>query len=144
MDRQSQPGDAQGGIRAYPPDLHGDVRRADAPGRWRGQGCVPRACACGAARAGAEKSHCRKGRRMSPTQFDMMILVLGVCGILLVASFVGHVLERRLSPDGTNAAIENLNARINAWWVMAILIAIAFVAGPIGVLLLFAFCSFAA
>ncbi|MET2827404.1 phosphatidate cytidylyltransferase [Mesorhizobium shangrilense] len=81
---------------------------------------------------------------MSPTQFDMMVLVLGVFGILLVASFVGQILERRLSPDGSNPAIENLNARINAWWVMAILIAIAFIAGRIGVLLLFGFCSFAA
>ncbi|MBZ9852434.1 phosphatidate cytidylyltransferase [Mesorhizobium sp. CA13] len=81
---------------------------------------------------------------MSSTQFDMMVLVLGVCGILLAASFVGHILERRLSPEGSNPAIENLNARINAWWVMAILIAIAFIAGRIGVLLLFGFCSFAA
>ena len=81
---------------------------------------------------------------MSATQFDMLVLVLGVCGILLVASFVGHMLEQRLSPDGSNAAIENLNARINAWWVMAILIAIAFAVGRVGVLVLFAFCSFAA
>ena len=81
---------------------------------------------------------------MNATQSDMLILVLGIGGILLVASFVGQVLERRLSPDGSSAAIENLNARINAWWVMAVLIAIAFVAGRIGVLVLFAFCSFAA
>lgn len=81
---------------------------------------------------------------MSATQSDMLFLVLGICGVLLVASFVGFVLGRRLSPDGSNAAIENLNARINAWWIMAVLIALAFVAGRIGVLVLFAFCSFAA
>jgi predicted CDP-diglyceride synthetase/phosphatidate cytidylyltransferase len=47
-------------------------------------------------------------------------------------------------PTGPNAAVENLNARIKAWWVMVILIGIAFIAGRVGVLVLFAFCSFAA
>ncbi|MBN9252530.1 MAG: phosphatidate cytidylyltransferase, partial [Mesorhizobium sp.] len=81
---------------------------------------------------------------MSATQSDMLLLLLGIAGVLLVASLAGYILQQKLSPEGSNAAIENLNARIKAWWVMAILIAIAFVAGRIGVLLLFAFCSFAA
>ena len=81
---------------------------------------------------------------MSTTTSDMVTLLLGVGGILLFASSVGYVLQRRLSPDGSNGAIENLNARIKAWWAMVFLIAIAFIAGRVGVLLLFAFCSFAA
>ncbi|TIX91316.1 phosphatidate cytidylyltransferase [Rhizobium sp. P44RR-XXIV] len=81
---------------------------------------------------------------MSAASADLIHLVLGIFGVLIVASIVGHVLEQRLSPDGSNAAIENLNARIKAWWVMVVLIGIAFVAGRAGVILLFAFCSFAA
>ena len=81
---------------------------------------------------------------MSAANADLIHLVLGIFGVLIVASVIGYVLEKRLSPDGSNAAIENLNARIKAWWVMVVLIGIAFVAGRAGVILLFAFCSFAA
>ncbi|MDL2410582.1 phosphatidate cytidylyltransferase [Rhizobium calliandrae] len=81
---------------------------------------------------------------MSAASSDLIHLILGILGVLIVASVIGHVLQRRLSPDGSNAAIENLNARIKAWWVMVILIGIAFLAGRAGVILLFAFCSFAA
>lgn len=81
---------------------------------------------------------------MNDTRADMLLLISGIGGVLILASLIGYFLQRWLSPDGSNAAIENLNARINAWWIMAILIAIAFVAGRIGVIVLFAFCSFAA
>ncbi|TXH84373.1 MAG: phosphatidate cytidylyltransferase, partial [Rhizobium sp.] len=81
---------------------------------------------------------------MSAASADLIHLVLGIFGVLIVASIIGYVLQQRLSPDGSNAAIENLNARIKAWWVMVVLIGIAFVAGRAGVILLFAFCSFAA
>ncbi|WP_429816860.1 phosphatidate cytidylyltransferase [Ensifer sp. B1-9] len=81
---------------------------------------------------------------MSAATLDMLKLLLGVGGILVLASSIGYVLKQKLSPDGSNGAIENLNARIKAWWAMVVLIAIAFVAGRVGVLLLFAFCSFAA
>jgi len=81
---------------------------------------------------------------MEAASADLIHLVLGIFGVLIVASIIGYVLERRLSPDGSNAAIENLNARIKAWWVMVVLIGVAFIAGRAGVILLFAFCSFAA
>ena len=75
---------------------------------------------------------------------DLLNLLFGVGAILVVASAVGYVLQRRLSPDGQNSAVENLNDRIRAWWVMAVLLAIAFIGGRAGVVLLFGFCSFAA
>tara|TARA_R110002072_G_scaffold46030_1_gene127765 strand:- start:350 stop:1054 length:705 start_codon:yes stop_codon:yes gene_type:complete len=75
---------------------------------------------------------------------DLITLLLWVGGLLIVASAVGHVLQRRLSPEGQNEGVENLVARIRAWWVMAILIAVAFLAGRTGVVILFALCSFAA
>jgi phosphatidate cytidylyltransferase len=81
---------------------------------------------------------------MNTANSDLLTLVLGILAVLVVASAVGYVLQRRLSPDGANASIENLNARIKAWWVMAILIGIAFMIGRVGILVLFGFCSFAA
>ena len=46
--------------------------------------------------------------------------------------------------DDLHALLDNLIARTNAWWVMVILLAVAFLAGRTGVILLFALCSFAA
>lgn len=81
---------------------------------------------------------------MNTASSDLLTLVLGIFGVLIFASAIGYVLQRRFSATGPNAAVDNLNARIKAWWVMVILIGIAFVAGRAGVLILFAFCSFAA
>lgn len=81
---------------------------------------------------------------MNTASSDLPTLVLGIFGVLILASAIGYVLQRRFAATGPNAAVDNLNARIKAWWVMVILIGIAFIAGRVGVLVLFAFCSFAA
>ena len=78
------------------------------------------------------------------TSPHLLWLLAGVGTILILASVVGEILRVRLSPAGENPVIENLNARINAWWVMVICLALAFIAGKAGVVLLFALCSFAA
>lgn len=81
---------------------------------------------------------------MSAASSDLLVLVSGIFGVLVFASVVGYLLQQRFSADGSNAAVENLNARIKAWWIMVILIGLSFMAGRAGVLVLFAFCSFAA
>ena len=77
---------------------------------------------------------------------DSLFLLLCVLGVLITASTVGAVLQYRAARHGAgpNSTIENLNARINAWWVMVLVMAIAFLAGKVGVVILFALCSFAA
>ncbi|WP_208348530.1 phosphatidate cytidylyltransferase [Pseudaestuariivita rosea] len=75
---------------------------------------------------------------------EFVTLLAGILTVLIVASGVGYVLRQRIAPDGSNAMIENLNARIIAWWGMVILMSLAFLFGRGGVILLFAFCSFAA
>jgi phosphatidate cytidylyltransferase len=68
----------------------------------------------------------------------------GVFAILIAASLVGFVLERRYATAGVNPTIENLNSRIKAWWVMVIAIGIAFAFGKPGVVALFILASLAA
>ncbi|WP_112309057.1 phosphatidate cytidylyltransferase [Pseudogemmobacter bohemicus] len=71
-------------------------------------------------------------------------LLLGVGVILVIATVIGEVLRARIAPDGGNPVIENLNARISAWWGMVVLLSLAFLAGRAGVVLLFALLSFSA
>lgn len=76
---------------------------------------------------------------------DSFLFLLGcVIAVLVVASTIGQILRMRSGPDGPSLVVQNLNARINAWWVMVALVALAFVIGEVGVVLLFAICSFAA
>ena len=69
-------------------------------------------------------------------------LMGGVVTLLLVASLVGTLLAARARTEAACAVIANLNSRIRAWWVMVGIFAVAFLAGPIATLLLFASMSF--
>jgi phosphatidate cytidylyltransferase len=68
----------------------------------------------------------------------------GIAAVLVAASLIGFILARKYAEAGPNAAIENLNSRIKAWWVMVAAIGLAFVFGKAGVIVLFAFASFTA
>ena len=71
-----------------------------------------------------------------------MFLVLNVViGGLVLASFIGFVLSRRVKSDDGRSAIDNLNARIRAWWIMIGIFSISFLIGPAGSMLLFALVS---
>jgi phosphatidate cytidylyltransferase len=71
-------------------------------------------------------------------------LFAGVGVILIVASLVGYALKRLVARGAPHGVIDNLNARVKAWWVMVAVIGLAFMAGRAGVTLLFLFVSFAA
>lgn len=75
---------------------------------------------------------------------NALFLLAGVLGVLVFATVVGRVLQVRSKETDPEGPIANLNARINAWWIMVAVMAVAFLAGDIGVILLFAVCSFAA
>lgn len=79
---------------------------------------------------------------MTMATADLWMLLLGLGGVLLAASLTGAILADRKGAD--NPVIENLNARIRAWWVMVILMGLALTFGKAGASVLFAFCSFAA
>jgi phosphatidate cytidylyltransferase len=73
-----------------------------------------------------------------------LYLTAGILGTLAFASVVGAWLKIRVADGNPHGAIDNLNARVNAWWVMAIVIGLAVMAGKPGVIALFAFVSFVA
>ncbi len=73
-----------------------------------------------------------------------MALFAGIGAVLVIASLVGYALKTFVAKDQPHAVIDNLNARIKAWWVMVLVISGAFLFGKDGVIVLFLFISFVA
>jgi len=71
-------------------------------------------------------------------------LVGGVIGLLTVASTFGWVAHRWFGTGVGSATIDNINARIRAWWWMALLFVVAAVTGRTVSLMLFCITSFLA
>lgn len=71
----------------------------------------------------------------------LVMLLCGLFGLLLVASLSGLLIARF---KGNTPVVENLNARIRAWWGMCIISVAAMWFGPVGSVLLFAVMSFLA
>jgi len=68
----------------------------------------------------------------------------GVLAMLVVASAIGIALKSSAKSDSARATIENLNARIRAWWKMCAIFALTLLVGRIGSLVLFGLLSFLA
>lgn len=71
-------------------------------------------------------------------------IAAGIFAILIIASAVGAILRFTVARGAAHPVIDNLNARIHAWWIMAGVIGAALAGGKTGVVLLFAFVSFLA
>ncbi len=71
-------------------------------------------------------------------------LIAGVLGLLVVASTIGYVLSRTVRSDGGRKTVQNLNARIRAWWMMVAVFGLALATGLLGTIILFALTSFLA
>jgi phosphatidate cytidylyltransferase len=74
-------------------------------------------------------------------------LLGGIVTLLIIASAVGWYLQKRQqSQTSANEKsikiVANLIARVNAWWVMVAVFAIAFLAGKLGTVLLFVAISY--
>ncbi|MCB1588857.1 MAG: phosphatidate cytidylyltransferase, partial [Xanthomonadales bacterium] len=66
-------------------------------------------------------------------------LFVGIFAVLAMATVAGRWLRHRAA--GPNAVLDNLNARIDAWWAMVIVVGLAFAFGKGGVIVLFALLS---
>ncbi|GAA6143118.1 phosphatidate cytidylyltransferase [Hydrogenophaga sp. 5NK40-0174] len=69
-------------------------------------------------------------------------LFVGVIGVLLFASGIGAFLRWRVAGGGAHSVIDNLIDRVNAWWIMVLVLGTAFAMGRAGVVLLFFLISF--
>jgi phosphatidate cytidylyltransferase len=75
---------------------------------------------------------------------QMTELGVGVFGLLLAASIIGLILKKMVKGEKEREVIQNLNARINAWWVMIVIFFLAMATGGIGSVILFGLTSFLA
>ncbi len=71
-----------------------------------------------------------------------MALFAAVGAVLILASLIGYALKVFVAKGRPHAAIDNLNARTKAWWVMVLVLSVALLFGKDGVLVLFLFVSF--
>ena len=72
----------------------------------------------------------------------MVPLIGGVAALLLLASIIGFALSRTVKTEAGRATVDNLNARIKAWWLMVALFAVALLFGKTVTIVLFALTSF--
>jgi phosphatidate cytidylyltransferase len=68
----------------------------------------------------------------------------GVLFLLLLSTFIGRILRSRYRTGTSRITIDNLNARIRAWWKMSAIFAAAVISGHVGSLILFGIISFLA
>ncbi len=66
----------------------------------------------------------------------------GVAALLVIASAAGAILGKRARSESGRATVENLKARVNAWWVMIAVLAVTFALGETATLIVFALVSF--
>jgi phosphatidate cytidylyltransferase len=76
------------------------------------------------------------------TQEKFYWLIGGIVALLAFASLVGWVLQRRVKGENAIAVIDNLIARVNAWWSMVFIFSAAFIVGTTATIVMFAFISF--
>lgn len=69
-------------------------------------------------------------------------IFMAIFAILILTSVIGQWLKRKKGAN--HPGIANLNARIYAWWVMTLVLLLAFWFGKIGAVILFFLISFAA
>ncbi len=79
-----------------------------------------------------------------PVTLDILFLSLGVLGLLSALTVLGEVLRARVPSGQTSTVVETFMTRVHSWWAMVIVLTLAVLSGRAGVILLFAFASFAA
>ena len=81
---------------------------------------------------------------MTSTTADILLLAFGSFGILIALTVVGEILRARQPVHEPNPVLETYMTRVQSWWGMVAFVGIALLLGKVGVMVLFAFASFAA
>ena len=77
-----------------------------------------------------------------PTDDPYLLLFGGVVCALLLASAIGLAMRHLVARGQPHAVIDNLIARVNAWWWMVGILGVSFWLGREAVIVLFALLSF--
>jgi phosphatidate cytidylyltransferase len=78
---------------------------------------------------------------MSFDNLQQTYMLFGIfAAILIFASTIGFILKRKVG-EKPSSVIDNLNARINAWWIMLVVIGVAILLGNTAFIILFALIS---
>lgn len=72
---------------------------------------------------------------------DALAVVQAILATLILGSGIALLLKLRVAKGQPHVVIDNIIVRVNAWWVMAALVGVAFLAGRLGVYLLFGLAS---
>ena len=72
------------------------------------------------------------------------MLAAGIVALLVTASAAGLILKLRAANGQPHATIDNLNARVGSWWIIAAAFGLALWAGRTAIIALFAWVSFVA
>lgn len=78
---------------------------------------------------------------MTP-QTKFYVLIGGIVALLVLASAIGRILQLKAKTESSMAVVENLVARVRAWWSMVAIFAAAFLLGPNATIVMFGFVSF--
>lgn len=82
---------------------------------------------------------------MSDTDLDLLRLLTWVAAILVVLSLAGAGLaQERWGSARMRPVVDNFDARLRGWWIMAGLLGLIYLTGRGGVVVLFAICSMGA
>ena len=81
---------------------------------------------------------------MNETTSDILLLTLGSFGIMFALTLLGEILRAQQAEGESNPVIETYMTRVHSWWGMIAFIGLALLSGKVGVMILFAFASFAA
>ncbi len=75
------------------------------------------------------------------TDPTLVRLFAAIVALLSIASVIGGILRRSVTGAAGRATVDNINARIRAWWVMALVFMASTLTGRAGSVLLFAVVS---
>jgi phosphatidate cytidylyltransferase len=78
---------------------------------------------------------------MPAMPLEALYLFGGVIAVLVFASAIGAVLKAKARGE-PSPTVDNLNARVNAWWIMVALLGVAIAFGKTAVVILYALASF--
>lgn len=78
------------------------------------------------------------------TDQELVWLVSGLAGVLVLATSAALVLQRSLNSETAQATMANVTARIRAWWILCAIFAAALAVGNAGLFALFGLASFLA